>query len=525
MSAEHTHPRGPRLRIVAVNDVYLLDNLPRLRSLLEHHRRTDPADRLLLTLAGDFVAPSLLSSLDAGRGMIQCLNALGLTHATLGNHEDDLPTPQLSERIRELACPCLGTNVRGFTPELPRFDVVEVRGVARTVRVGLIGIVMDDLTVYQRVPFGGATLLPPNETARAEAIRLRSEERCDAVIALTHQSLQQDRALLAEPGPIDLVLGGHEHQVFLERVQNTWITKAGSDAFHAVVVDLEWGDDARPTVHVALEDVASYPEDPALRAQVDVHLERVKALGAATLVLLEPGAELSSVGTRVRQTSLGTLLATRVRNALHADVGLFNGGGIRGARIYRDRISYGDLETEVPFANEFVCATLPGSLLDDALVFSRSFAPAEFGGFLQVCEALELDATGHVLRVRGRPFDPSGLYRVALVRNFFTGMDGVRPLVDYARAHPESIPEAGSGRDVKLVLLQSFARSLWQQLGGFDRLDADNNGIVDTTDLERGLASHDDSAAATAGMLLRALDRDQDGRMTRDEDVSLVEDK
>lgn len=523
MRAEHTHLRGPRLRIVAVNDVYLLDNLPRLRGLVDHHRTVDPADRLLVTLAGDFVAPSLLSSLDAGRGMVECLNALGLTHAILGNHEDDVSTPQLSERLRELACPCLGTNVRGFVPELPRFDVVEVASATRTVRVGVIGVVTDDLTVYQRVPFGGAKLLPPNETAHAEANRLVTAHECDAVIAMTHQGIQQDRALLSEPGAIALVLGGHDHQVFLERVQDTWIVKAGSDAVHAVVIDLEWTDGARPTVQVVLEDVAKYPEDAALRALVDVHRERVRSLASATLVVLEPGAELSSVGTRARQTSLGGLLATRVRDALHADVGLFNGGGIRGARTYRERISYGDLETEVPFANEFVCATLPGSVLEAAILYSRSFAPAEFGGFLQVCDALELDAAGHVLRVRGEPFDSKRLYRVALVRNFFTGMDSVLPFVEYARAHPQAIPEAGSGRDVKLVLLQSFARSLWQQLGGFDRLDVDHDGVVDVRDLERGLAGHSGSASATAGILLRALDRDEDGRMTRDEDGSLVE--
>jgi 2',3'-cyclic-nucleotide 2'-phosphodiesterase (5'-nucleotidase family) len=382
---------------------------------------------------------------------------------------------------------------------------------------------MDDPTVYQRVPFGGATLLPPNDTARAEAARLLAEEACDSVVAMTHQSMQQDRALLAQESPIALVLGGHEHQVFLERVHDTWIVKAGSDAVHAVVIDLAWGDGPHPTVTRSLEDVARYPEDAALRAQVDVHLERVKALGSATLLTLEPGQELSSVGTRVRQTTLGTLLATKIRQALHADACVFNGGGIRGARTYHDRISYGDLETEVPFANEFVCAPLPGALLQQAIAFSRAHAPVEFGGFLQVCDAVELDAEGTIVRVHDAPFDATQLYRVALVRNLFTGMDGVEPLIDFAREHADAIPEAGSGRDVKLVLLESFARSLWKQLGGFDRIDADRDGIVNAADLERSLAGHSGSAAAAAGILLRALDQNHDGQMTRDEDV-LVDD-
>ena len=129
-------PRGPRLRIVGVNDVYALDNLPRLRSLVRHHAAVDPADVLLVTLAGDFVAPSILSSLDSGRGMVDCLRAVGITHAIFGNHEDDIPTEELRRRIRELGATWLNTNARGFDPPLPAHQVIEVGGAGgRRVRV------------------------------------------------------------------------------------------------------------------------------------------------------------------------------------------------------------------------------------------------------------------------------------------------------------------------------------------------------------------------------------------------------
>lgn len=517
-----------------MNDVYLLDNLPRLHGLIAHYRDHDPADRLLITMAGDFVAPSLLSSLDSGAGMVDCLNALGFTHAIFGNHEDDIATAQLSERVRELAFPCLGTNLRGFIPELPVSDVVDIAAPGgRTVRVGLVGVVMNDASIYQRVPFGGATLLPPNDAARSEAARLRAEERCDAIIALTHQNMSDDRALLAATEPrFALVLGGHEHQVLIEQVGATWITKAGSDAFHAIVADLAWPEtagphDDTPEVHVVLDDVAKYPEDPAMRRRVDGHLAQVEALGSATLLVLAPGQQLSSVGTRIQQTSLGTLFSSRIRRALHSDACIFNGGGIRGARRYTERLSFGDLETEVPFSNELVVVPMPGSVLAEAILFSRSHAPVEFGGFLQTCDALELDEHHQLLRVHGEPFDAERFYRVALVRNLFTGMDGVRPLVDFARRCPGAIPEVGSGREVKLVLLSSFARSLWRQLGPFDALDLDRDGKLTAPDLERALVELSSatpgttgvapSASATAGILLRALDLDRDGALAREE--------
>lgn len=85
-----TPVRGPALRVICINDVYTLEHLPRLKNLVQHHTVTRPADRLLVTLAGDFIAPSILSSLDKGAGMIDCLNAIPITHVMFGNHEDDV---------------------------------------------------------------------------------------------------------------------------------------------------------------------------------------------------------------------------------------------------------------------------------------------------------------------------------------------------------------------------------------------------------------------------------------------------
>ena len=88
------------LRIISVNDVYSLESLPRLKTLVRQQKRD--GTRTLVVLAGDFTAPSLLSSLDAGRGMVDCLNDVGVTHVVLGNHEDDIPGAELHTRIAQL---------------------------------------------------------------------------------------------------------------------------------------------------------------------------------------------------------------------------------------------------------------------------------------------------------------------------------------------------------------------------------------------------------------------------------------
>ena len=138
------------LRIVSINDCYELDNLPKLRTLVREHaprcgRLRDlpavldvhgegadegadegdgaaPPSRVIVTICGDFLSPSLLSSLDRGRGMVDCLGGLaddGAVFACFGNHEADLPLAAVQRRVAEFAGCWLNTNM----PEFPRNKV------------------------------------------------------------------------------------------------------------------------------------------------------------------------------------------------------------------------------------------------------------------------------------------------------------------------------------------------------------------------------------------------------------------
>jgi len=522
--------RGPTLRIVSINDVYTLENLPRLQNLVRHQRAEAPADVTLVVLAGDFLAPSLLSSLDGGRGMVDCLNDVGLTHVILGNHEDDVPTADLRARMGELRAVWLGTNVRGLDPLLRTHDVVDVTGAGgRRVRLGLVGIVMTDATAYRGPPFGGAELLPANAAAVLEAEALARDAGCACVVPITHQPMEDDRELARSwrAPPLPVIVGGHEHVVLLEQVSGAWIVKAGSDAVEAAVIDLSWPDLAPPlgapdvpTVSVRLEPVAGYPEDPELRARVEEHMAKVHALESVPLMTLAPGQRLSSVGIRAKQTSMGTLVCSRLRDALGAEACLFNAGGIRAAHDYAGQLTYGDLKSEVPFDNEIVVVRMPGRVLREAIAASRAQAPLESGGFLQVDDRMGVEEPGHRLTtIDGAPVDEDREYGVALVRNLLDGMDHIEPLARFGREHPEKVPPHGSGREVKIVLVNAFARALWARLGGFDAVDANHDGRVTKAEIAEAVArvTHGAPSSVAAGLVLDAIDVKHQGAITPDE--------
>jgi 2',3'-cyclic-nucleotide 2'-phosphodiesterase (5'-nucleotidase family) len=493
----------PTLRIVSINDVYSLDCLPRFKSLVAHWT-AQPADRTIVVLAGDFVAPSLLSSLDAGRGMVDCLDDIGVTYVIFGNHEDDVAPAELHRRIAQFDGTWLSTNLR-FDDATKSRDVIDVGGA----RVGLVGVVMADAAVYRAAPFGGAPIEQANASALHEASRL-IEEGCVFVVPITHQTMDDDRALArAQVSPaFPVIVGGHEHTPFLERVGATWIVKAGMDASAAVITEISWTDAKSITTTARLEPVAGYAEDVELRARVDDHMNKVKAIEDATLVMLAPGEKLSSVGARRQQTSLGALLCSRMRDALGADMCLFNAGGVRGNREYTGRFTYGDLKTEVPFDNEMVVVSMSGRTVRDAVTASRAHAPNESGSFLQVDDALDLSK-----------LDDAREYRVATVRNLLAGMDHLEPFVRFAAEHPERVPPVGSGRDVKHVLVDAFAVELWRKLGGFDEIDANHDGMITEPEIAAALARVTASAPShvTAKILLHAIDANSDERVSPSE--------
>lgn len=517
--------RGPRLRIVAVNDVYLLDALPRLRSLVRARSEARDADLTITTLAGDFLSPSLLSSIDQGAGMVDCLNAVPITHACLGNHEQDLPFDALVKRVQEFKGTWINTNIPTLEPALPRSQVLVVQGGgARAVRVGLVGGVTEDPSLYRPRPFGGNEIGALNATLLSAASELSRDEGCVAVIAMTHQSIERDEALARAQGapPIPVILGGHEHDVHVEQVGTAWIVKAGSDAHYAAVIDLSWptrapddGPDL-PSVSVSVERVGDQPDDPSLRARVERHLAAVRDLASAVLMRLAPGESLSSIGARTRQTSVGALVTTKIRDALGADLCVVNGGGVRGQREYLDAFTFGDLDTELPFPNEVVVVEMPGAVIESAIVQSRARAPLASPAFLQVDHGVSLRGDHTIASVGGAPFDPAKTYRVATVRVLFDGLDGITSLLRYREAHPERVPSADSGRELKLIVLEAFAIELWQSLGGFDAVDLDRDARISVDEL-RTAAERVTKNVPHPRLLdgvLKLLDRDRDGSIS-----------
>jgi 2',3'-cyclic-nucleotide 2'-phosphodiesterase (5'-nucleotidase family) len=400
--------------------------LARVATLVRTLERESP--NTVFALAGDTLSPSLLSTLRRGAQMIEGWNALGLDVAAFGNHEFDFGPAVLAQRIAESRFPWLATNVVDATGR----PFGGARGWLRRdfdgVRVGVIGLTTPDAA---RTSSGGAAVRfeDPLEAARGALAALGA---VDLRVAVTHLPLAQDRALAAAL-PIDVILGGHDHDPMLVEDGRAVIVKAGADAVNVGQVQYELRCGAvigrRQRLIPVDEQVAEAPDVAELvRRQAALLARELDEVVGRTPVPLDGRESL----VRREQTPLGRLFAELMRERVGGQVGLLNSGAIRGNRVLPPGpITKRDVRELLPFGNIVTLLEVTGDALRAALERSVDELPRPTGHFLQTAGVEFSMDPGQpagrrvgAISVAGRPLDPGGRYRVATLDYLARGQDG-----------------------------------------------------------------------------------------------------
>ena len=274
-----------------------------------------------------------------------------------------------------------------------------------------------------------------------EALR---QAGADVIIALTHLSIAEDRALAQQVPGISVILGGHDHEPITWYEGGTLIHKAGYDAHYLGRIDLtiekkvtEKGSQVTVTPSWRMIANRGVTPDPGVAVEVARYTaaldkELGQPLGQTQTALNSQTAEV-----RTRETTMGNLVADALREALQADVALVNGGGIRGNRLYEagTTLTRRDILQELPFGNPSVLVELSGADLLAALENGVSQVENKAGRFPQV-SGLQLTynpgkpAGSRVLdmQVGGKALDRTATYRVATSDFLLKGGDGYSSL-------------------------------------------------------------------------------------------------
>jgi 5'-nucleotidase len=435
-------PGSPRatspLTILQLNDVYStvpVDEVGGLARVATVKRRLAASGRSpLMVMAGDFLSSSVASTVFKGEQMVAALNAAGLDLATLGNHEFDFGVDLLLQRMAEAKWQWVVSNVVDRTTNRPIGGaspwVVKTFG---NLRVGFIGLCLTSEGVRSDT-LERIRLIDPLEAAATHLPNLKKEQ-VDVIVALTHLTFAEDRALADRFPEIDVIVGGHEHFPIAAIENRTFISKAGSEARFVARIDLQRRAGGSIERFYELMPITSVIEDEprtaevvnAYEAKLGVELKAV--VGTARVPL-----DGATMRLRASETNLGNLVADAMRAEANSDIAIINSGGIRGDRVHEPGpLTRFEIVQLHPFGNVICTVAMPGRVVLEALNHAVARLPAAAGQFPQVSGLrMRVDATRPAgnrvsdVTVQGQPLDPNRTYTVAIPDFMLLGGDGYR---------------------------------------------------------------------------------------------------
>jgi len=433
---------------VLFNDFYIMaeQQLPdgkarggfaRLAAIVKAERERARAEGRTVIVAhgGDTLSPSVMSGLDQGAHIVALTNMIAPDIFVPGNHEFDFGKAVFLQRMAEATFPLYGANLRDANgAALPGFkDRAMVT--AGGVRIGLTGLAYEQsarMSSPEDLRFA-STL----EVTHAQTAALR-QEGADFVCAVLHCN-RGDAIKLCYERAADLLLTGHTHDLLINHDGRCALVESGYDAYYVTCIDVaitvrESGG-KRTTVwwpEFRVIDSASVTPDPEVAAAVARYQTMLKGKLAEPICTTAVALDSATATVRTREAAIGNLFADAMRESMHADAAVLNGGGIRAAKSYDagGSITYGDVLAELPFNNRIVVIEISGRELRRAIENGIAVLPRAAGRFPQVSGItatfdLNRDPGSRItaMQVGGAPLDEGKTYRLAVVDFLARGGD------------------------------------------------------------------------------------------------------
>ena len=368
-----------------------MGGLARIASVFDQVRR-DTDGAVVALDNGDTFHGTFPAVEGRGEGLVDLMNALAFDAMTV--HWEYAYGPQ---RVRELASqlryPVLAINVyRKDSGELefPPYRVVERAGL----RVAIIGLACPivDKTMPPAFSEGIRFTIGREELPRWIA-HVRSAERADLVVLLSHLGFAQDVKMAREVDGIDILVSGHTHNrmrrpaiengaiIFQSGCHGSFVGRLDVDVDDGRVVDHR---------HELVEIGESLAQEPSMLARVEALMAPHRKMLARVV-----GETVSTLDRySMYQASMDDVLLDAIAETSGRDIA-FSNGWRYGAPIAPGPVTIDDLWNVIP-TNPFVSTVeLTGTEIREMLEanLERVFAADAFeqmGGYVKRCRGLTM---------------------------------------------------------------------------------------------------------------------------------------
>ena len=345
ISAQKNSDKTEEIVFLSTNDIHgSIGNFARLAFVVDSIKKI--YDNVFLLNAGDLFTGNPMVDMHKEKGfpVIDLMNKVGYSAATIGNHEFDYGQEVLNLRMKDAKFPFICANIVNKDGKLNTPKPYYQLKSKNNLNINILSVIDNSANGYPEThPSKIVGLQFPDPIQTALKYKKLSKKN-NLLIALTHIGIENDLVLAKQMPEIDLIIGGHSHTFIdsLMIVNGVMITQVGGklNFLGEIKLTVQKGKildktykvislKGKTNVNNEIKNlVNSYNQNPLLK----------EVLGKAK-------AKLSG------KEELGCFYTDALREMSHFDIVFQNSGGIRISEIPEGEITVETIYKMDPFGN------------------------------------------------------------------------------------------------------------------------------------------------------------------------------
>ena len=324
------------------------------------------------------------------------LNWIGVKNNGLGNHELDATPAALAESLKDAKYNLLAANVT-VDPNSPMAGKIKKSVIEENngVKFGVIGTAPSDalVRVGTRESLEDIKIDNVDTTIKKiqEEIDKLKAQNIDKIILLSHSGKDVDKRIVQETSGIDIVLGGHTHDLYkgVKEGENLLysksgepvvLTQIGKDGEYVGVLNVEFDKNGVLTkVQNNVMRTGSFTRKLPFKTAVESIIGKPEVLGTIKSAPPSPQDRL------IANNPHGNIIVDAMKNELGTDIAILNAGNLRGF-FAEGEVDSRRINDVTPFEDKMMICNLSEKQIVDAIkVGAKSFVnPGHKPGILLV---------------------------------------------------------------------------------------------------------------------------------------------
>ena len=337
-----------------------------MKKYIDDYKKNNKNKILILVDAGDIFQGTPEGDLTDGTLVIETMNKMNYTAATLGNHEFDRGEDKLLKLIDKMKFAAVSANITA--PSKSKLKKYAIKNFNNKIRIAFTGL----LTTETKKILGAGALkkfdILDEMSSLKNVLNLLKKEKYDMLVLLSHCGTATDSAIVSEIGDFDVIFGGHDHSAKLEPLivenRKTLVFSTYGRLSQIGQLEIDYDKKSKKIVNFknAMIDLKEeIGQDKALQKFITEKSKNIDKIMNVKIGYSEIDLARNAVDDSYYSSSvLGNILTDVLREKSGAQIAFYNNSGIRSS-IAAGTVKFRDAYQVEPFGNTIYTMKLKGS--------------------------------------------------------------------------------------------------------------------------------------------------------------------